>query len=350
VVLAGIPIFYFINKLLLAFYFGHASWKYAEYEPQDNPWLILVEILFLFFLLWLSKLRWEPLPLDEVQFVPPEDLEKVNRQAVPKYWYVLGVLVIVHAIFGLYFNPLLPARDQPPLLETGFLFSQPFLLAMWAALAPQHFYQRFLWTFLLCTLISFILDLQLLLQGGRGTGTIMILDLTIFIIVTLILLLIRRFSGWQIKRAQLENNYSEYQAYQFGIKHLIILTTITALALGLFRCLLVMYPNLVLPPVANFISGVGLISAMLLPIIIIPWFTMSYGRNMLFLVFFTIILLGAIDIGVYLTIKNVIPPTPNHGWIETILLFQLGTCLSVCISTLVIRLCGFRLIRQRKRA
>ncbi len=58
VVLAGIPIFYFINKLFLAIYFGHASQSYADFEPQINAELILIEIALLVFILWQSKRRW----------------------------------------------------------------------------------------------------------------------------------------------------------------------------------------------------------------------------------------------------------------------------------------------------
>ena len=58
VVLAGIPIFFFINKLFLAFYLGRFSQWYAAFERQINPGLVLIEIMFLLFLLWLSKRRW----------------------------------------------------------------------------------------------------------------------------------------------------------------------------------------------------------------------------------------------------------------------------------------------------
>jgi hypothetical protein len=57
-VLAGIFIFYFINKLFLAYCFGHASQSYADFEPQINAELILIEIALLVFILWQSKRRW----------------------------------------------------------------------------------------------------------------------------------------------------------------------------------------------------------------------------------------------------------------------------------------------------
>jgi hypothetical protein len=56
--LAIVPIFYFINKLFLAFYFGRASQRYADLEPQINPWLILLELSLLVLLLRLSKRSW----------------------------------------------------------------------------------------------------------------------------------------------------------------------------------------------------------------------------------------------------------------------------------------------------
>ncbi len=57
-VLAAIPIFYFVNKLLLACYYGDEILMYTDYGPRINPILILIETGSLVFLLKFSKRRW----------------------------------------------------------------------------------------------------------------------------------------------------------------------------------------------------------------------------------------------------------------------------------------------------
>ena len=79
----------------------------------------------------------EVLPLNEV----PE------HRRPSHHWIVLGLLVVAHAEFGLYFTPNGKAIDDGEVLSVlmlGFLGSQPILLAIWAAFAPQRFYHRFL--------------------------------------------------------------------------------------------------------------------------------------------------------------------------------------------------------------
>ena len=53
------PVFYFINKPFLADYFGRATLPYADYEPQVNLWLTLIEMVVLVFIFWLVKRRFQ---------------------------------------------------------------------------------------------------------------------------------------------------------------------------------------------------------------------------------------------------------------------------------------------------
>ena len=79
----------------------------------------------------------------------------------------------------------------------------------------------------------------------------MMVFIILFIVATIILLLVRRFFHWQMTQSFELNIPTDYRANQFGIKHLIILTTIVALAFGLFRTLIVIYPQDSYPPVAD---------------------------------------------------------------------------------------------------
>ena len=72
----------------------------------------------------------EVLPLNEV----PE------HRRPSHHWIVLGLLVVAHAEFGLYFTPNGKAIDDGEVLSVlmlGFLGSQPILLAIWAASLPS---------------------------------------------------------------------------------------------------------------------------------------------------------------------------------------------------------------------
>ena len=151
------------------------------------------------------------------------------------------------------------------------------------------------------------------------------MDLTLFIVATLILLLVRRLSRWQIIHSYTEYVPSDYQANQFGIKHLIILTTITALACGLFRTLIVISPQLSYPSVAEVVKVTCEVIVMLLPIIIIPWFTLAYLKNMSLSIVYAIILLGIIDVAVYFIFREL---EPNQDVIQIILFVQLGASIS----------------------
>ena len=230
----------------------------------------------------------------------------------------------------------------------GVLGSQPILFAIWAAFAPQRFYHRFFWSLLLCTLVSFAEELGTLRHSGVRLGFTMVSELTLF----------RnqmgniRSNNWQMKQSIESNLATDYQAYQFGIKHLIILTTIVAVVLGLFRTLLTFNGNITLfPSVAQFISFASLIVALLYPVIVIPWCTLAYRGKIFYLLLFAIITWAILDLPLILVVESQIWEGAMTGEIiEGTLVLQLGAGLSAIVTTLVIRLCGFRLVRMPKGA
>ena len=236
----------------------------------------------------------------------------------------------------------------------GVLFSQPLLFAIWATLAHQRFYSRFLWSLLLCTLVSFGEELVALRDADhRDTGTLMLLDFTLFLTVTIILSVVRRFSRWQIKQPDTTDAASVYQTYHFGIKHLLILTTITALGCGLFRTLYTMSPKMTFfPSITQFVAVTCACLAMLFPVIIIPWYTLAYRRKLRSLVILTVIMGGVLDLAACYLIMDIdhVPPGASSYEliIKPLLFFQLGSALSAVTSTLVIRICGFRMVREPK--
>ena len=284
------------------------------------------------------------------------EVQTANRRSTPWHWVVLGLLVIAHGILGVYFTPIgANVEEQNSLIGgvmMGVLGSQPILFAIWAAFAPQRFYHRFFWSLLLCTLVSFAEELGTLRHSGVRLGFTMVSELTLFMVATGILLLVRRLTRWQMKQSIESNLATDYQAYQFGIKHLIILTTIVAVVLGLFRTLLTFNGNITLfPSVAQFISFASLIVALLYPVIVIPWCTLAYRGKIFYLLLFAIITWAILDLPLILVVESQIWEGAMTGEIiEGTLVLQLGAGLSAIVTTLVIRLCGFRLVRMPKGA
>ncbi len=274
---------------------------------------------------------------------------------ISKTWVVLGLLVLTHAAFGAWFNPNGTGSGDATIRMSllGFLVSQPILFAIWASFAHQRFYYRFLWSLLLCTLVSFAQDLGTLrLANHHDLGVLMIIDAALFLAATVILSLFRRFSRWRIKRPDREDVPSAYQTHQVGIKHVIILTTIIALACGLFRTLHNINPDMTPPPsIAEFICGLCSFLALLFPVVAMPWITLAYRRRLLAPIFIMIIIGAVLDVAAYVLIITMEPSNPGfgaYGLIIQLLSMQLGATVSALATTLVIRFCGFRMIREAK--
>jgi hypothetical protein len=123
-----------------------------------------------------------------------------------------------------------------------------------------------------------------------------------------------------------------------------ILTTITALALGLFRTLIVTGPQFSHSSVADVVKIACGVIVVLFPIIIIPWLSLAFLKNMVLSIFYTFILFGIYDMVVY-SIINKLNTEPEIFQIA--LFVQLGASISVFFTTFIIRLCGFRMVRER---
>jgi hypothetical protein len=269
--------------------------------------------------------------------------ENANFRSIPKYWIVLGLLVCAHAAFGAIFSlRIVKSNATVFVLMLGCLLSQPILFAIWAALAPQRFYRRFLWSLFFCTLVCFSAGLGILVSEPQNLFFFTISDIVLFIATTPILLLVRRLSRWQIIHSYTAHVPSDYQANQFGVKHLIILITITALACGLFRTLIVTCPPSSYPSVAAVVAGTCVVIVVLFPIVFIPWITLAYLKNMVLSIFYTFILFGIYDMAVYFIVR-ILNPEPEIFQIAFFV--QLGASISVFLSMLMIRLCGFRMVR-----
>jgi hypothetical protein len=276
-----------------------------------------------------------------------------HRESASFHWIVLGILVLAHAGVGALLNPAghpnaLPNNPVVP-VALGVLFSQPLLFAFWTAFAPQRFYHRLLWGLLLCASVAFAVEAGGLssendsFRGGcYARGFFLSIDMILFLAATPLLLLVRRLTGWKLTCSDAEPAPSDYRARQFGIKHFLILTTIAAFVCGLFRTISVIDPTVSVKPVAEVAKTVLQITFALLPVALIPWFTLGYHKRVWVSLLWAIVVV-AISV---VACCFLLPVRQSPVLIQMILLIQFGAGLSVFISTFVMRQCGFRGRRQ----
>jgi hypothetical protein len=278
-------------------------------------------------------------------------------RSVPKHWIVLGLLVVAQTGLGVYcFETGFPRDWATATVLMGIVISQPALLAFWTGFAPQRFYLRFLWSFLLCTLISFAdeMSANLLRSSRPDIGAMMILALGVFFTGTTLFVILRWMLGWQIKQLSVEDAQPIYHGSQYGIRHLLILMTIAAIACGLIRSLFFMSLNAKLadPLLIVIVRIVGVVSMMLCVVfsaIIIPWFLMAHRLRVLLLTVMMIAIGIACDLAAYYIMLATYPSPPRNSvyeeFVKPMLLIQLGAGLSMLVSSLVLRFCGFRMVR-----
>jgi len=280
--------------------------------------------------------------------------ETAYRSGFPRHWIVLGLLVLAHAVFGAYSTP---ANRTLVNLTAGVMISHPILLATWAAFARQRFYHRLLWSLLICTYLSFADDLGAGIHGRPGE--MILANLALYVVLLGIFLPVCRFSRWQITQLAGKETPSVYLAHHFGIHHMLILTAIVALACGLVRSLLIITSSgTPYSSVVVFIGSLSLLLVQAFPSSVVPWLTLAPGRKPYWLIPITILVAGLLDaIAFAFMIK-----APQVPWFPPVgvkwysyysvafpyLWIQLGAILSAIVNTLVLRFCGFRMIREPK--
>ena len=283
-----------------------------------------------------------------------------SPKGFPKHWTVLGLLVLAHAVFGAY---CISTDKTLCNLTVGVMISQPILLATWAAFARQRFYHRILWSLLICTYVSFADDLGAGQHVGQyemhfGPGKMILAHLALYVVVLGFLLPVRHFSRWQITQPDASDAPSVYLDHHFGINHLLFLTAIVALACGLVRSLFIITgSNSPYSKAADFSYSVFLLLVASFPSSVVPWITLAPGRKPCWLIPMTISVAGALDAIAYavstIRCSDLLPFVPwyvSENLVVPCFWLQLGAILSAVGSTLVLRYCGFRMIREPRAA
>jgi hypothetical protein len=272
---------------------------------------------------------------------------KAALWATRNRWIVLGALMAIQTLFAiLIFKTQRNGREENAFVCTlGLVFSHPLLFSFWAALAPQRFFVRFSWCLTLCALNFFFIALKCVIQKDiLSCFYISIIDMAIFLLTLPILLFIRHAFGWRLENASLGKIESDYRSFQFGIKHLMLLTASTALVLALYKSLIALSSITFSEPVDRTIQTLIMIFFMVLPILFVCGFTLFKFHNRRSIVV-SAISLACLECTIFYFI-----PKMREMSMETniIVFFQIGAGLSALVSGLVIRLCGYRLVRAKK--
>jgi hypothetical protein len=262
-------------------------------------------------------------------------------------WKVLGGWIVIQTALALLFfhENYSRAGESFFIAMLGSLFSHPLLFALWAALAPQRFYVRFLWCLPLSFGVSFLVELKYHFtnRGHVMDFFIILISMSIFVLATAILLLVRRFTRWQLRQRSNSESASDYQPYQFGIKHMLILTTIIGAVSGLFKSLIVISDHATMPSLGELTRILSEILLMIVPILFVFWLTLINLSKRKGSAIAAIIFLAFAEIAVYIFVPMIEGSRTRMN--EVIPFFQIGCGLSVIMTAMVIRRCGFRMVR-----
>jgi hypothetical protein len=285
---------------------------------------------------------------------PPVDeawQETSQPGGFPKHWIVLGLLVVAHAAFGAYVVPSSRLGE----LTVGVVITQPMILATWAAFARQRFYRRFLWSLLFCIYLSFADALGVAGSYGlRRPGESILEIQSLFIVLVAILLVFRRCFRWQLTHPDLKDTPSVYLAHHFGISHLLTLTAFIALVCGLVRTFSVILDTGI--PFSSFPTFIGSFCLLLFAAFlswVVTWIILASRRVAIELILLIVLAAISLDLAIGFAVGSIlrlVPATvseylPKIGRCWDL---QLGAIPSAIVSTLVLRFCGFRMIREPK--
>jgi hypothetical protein len=271
--------------------------------------------------------------------------ETANSSGFPSHWTVLGLLVLAHAAFAVCSMQFTSYRHS--VLETVCMKTilwQPILFAIWAAFASQRLWVRSVCGFVSCAVVASIDQFgATLCKPPRNADSLVPELLKWFCICTVLLSGLRYFSRWQIVPNPPVIPHPAGQKYQFTIRELIYATTVLAVCCGGVRTLLIVDPGRdVLPMVCPALAYV-------FPATVVPWIILA-DRSKLRALLLAILVGGGLVLAEYLLLSENSPSLAlrRHIFIQSMLLVQLGSTASATVSFLVLRFCGFRMVRLPK--
>lgn len=265
---------------------------------------------------------------------------------------VMALLITLHVAAALLLTPFgLSANDHTLsqrawLMAIGVLISQPALAALWAALAPQAFARRWAQALVMLALVDLASDFASLQNASHvsdaGDIAYSLLWLVAFLLSQLPLLPLRRRYRWRIESPVTLQQRTAVDDKQFSLSTLLATTAGMAAFLAVLRWLhpasgesewafhLVRYVTMgamtALPGMLVLIVGWLMLT---------PEFRSSWR--------WSIAVLGSCAM---VAAASAVAAFGSPGEVGELVFILLGTLLSSAASLLVVRFCGYRLVRK----
>ncbi|MEX0643288.1 MAG: hypothetical protein WD468_11335 [Pirellulales bacterium] len=258
-------------------------------------------------------------------------------------WLPFVMLAIIHVGFQLFLNPLGAGVNVIGkwlgLVLMGVVVSQPIILGIWAALGPGGFFSRVSITLAVLVAVSFGGSIKRwnLWQPHRASSSISIDDnlwpAGFFLLVMGVLLLTRKFAGWQIVSATEEPDAGERN--QFSVRFLLYLTTFCAVLLGIGRGMA--------STNASAMTFAGIMLLALFPVLVLPLLVLSVQPLRLRILLAPI--LWAALTWLATEAMAAIESVPRGDVEFQLVCLQVGVAIVSLTSAILVRIAGYRFCR-----
>lgn len=257
----------------------------------------------------------------------------------------ISLLVVAHLLLA----PLGLAADRNSpahLVVLGALIAQPALLGFWAVLAPQAFVRRFsqAMTGLAFVYLTFDFASVQSLRGWEAPGGIMqpVAWFTSFFACQLPLWLLRVRFRWQLWPPAAVANGSESQANRFSLRGLLVATAVVA---AMFAALRWLQPtgtdlNHAGMHLLMHLAIGGLMSLPGLLVLAVGWIVLTPSRRIWRWSIGIVSACSVVGAAIAVALKG------SSGEVWELILLLAGTLSCATGTLLVVRLCGYRLVRR----
>jgi hypothetical protein len=271
-------------------------------------------------------------------------------------WAALLSLVLAHAAFILLLNPTGPttrSSDEDWLfsLATGVLVTQPMLFSAWMILGPPPAVWRVPITlagYVLVCLASGIRTWNLFSDFNTPNAVdlnFMIANAIFFVAIAVLAFAVRKAVGWRIVH---NKNVSPYLVTnQFSMKYPIVLTTICAVLLAVGRSLATEDTH---TQIFEILTPIAAILIAVFPVMLIPVLVMWKRITIYTVISFTFACAALTGLGLQFSTALIMrwgaPWMTGPELRQQTVCMQLGAAIGAGISSLMLRLAGYRLINR----
>jgi hypothetical protein len=277
-----------------------------------------------------------------------ESSAELHGASFRRHWLALAAIVVGHAVLSAICNPFVARSSNQPdwieMLTVGLMFSQPFLFGTWAALGPPPAMKRVPLSAASLVLVELA---SAIASVGDYEPELFAITFSLFGTSILLMLIVRKTARWQIGTER-DAGRGATAVNQFSLKYLLILTTVCASLLGVARVLVSMSTlqrsPVWQPDLAELLVPIGLVTLAIFPAVLVPLVALFPRPTMKILITVPCLWLAL----AWLAVEAVVAlgNETRVDVIRDIALLQLSAMTSGLLSTLVLRVAGYRLLRR----